>query len=154
MEQNKDALYHAVHRELGHVLRVHHAICDSRVKALGVHPSQHMLLMHLSARNEIPTQKELAEHMHISPAALAVSLGKLECGGYVEKETADHDGRAKTLTITEKGRTLVLDSKRIFDAIDAEIFSGISAEELAAFIETLQKMHANLIKMKESEEVE
>ena len=30
----------------------------------------------------------------------------------------------------------------------------LSAEELAAFIETLQKMHANLIKMKESEEVE
>ena len=154
MAQEKELLYRTVHRELRHMLRVHHAVCDSRVKDLGVHPSQHMLLMHLATRNEIASQKELAEHMHISPAALAVSLSKLEAGGYIEKETSGIDGRAKTLAITEKGRALVAESKRVFDAVDAEAFEGISDEALTLFIETVQKMHSNLVKMKEKEEKE
>ena len=151
MEQNKGKLFREFHRELRHMLRVHHAVCDSRVKALGIHPSQHMLLMHLSEREEIASQKELAEHMHISPAALAVSLGKLEMGGYIEKETSESDSRVNTLTITEKGRALVHKSKSIFDEIDTVTFQGISDEELSRFIQTLKAMHTNLNNMKETE---
>ena len=75
----------------------------------------------MSFMTEIGSQKELAEHLGISPAALAVSLGKLEAGEYVAKEVSDSDSRVKTITITEKGRALVADSKRIFDGIDDEM---------------------------------
>jgi len=150
----KGTLYRTFNRELRHMLRVHHTVCDSRVKALGIHPSQHMLLMHLAEKKEIASQRELAEHMHISPAALAVSLGKLEAGGYIERETSESDSRVNVLAITEKGRALVCASKRIFDGIDAETFAGISSEELLGFTETLKKMHANLNNMKEKEETE
>lgn len=150
MAIEKNNLYREFSRELRHMLRVHHAVCDSRVKALGIHPSQHMLLMHLSEKKEISSQRELAEHMHISPAALAVSLSKLESGGYIERGISESDSRVNTLAITEKGRALVLESKEIFDGIDAETFKNVSDEELTAFIETLKKMHANLTNMKES----
>ena len=152
MNKEKDALFRAFHRELRHMLRIHHAVCDSKIKAFGIHPSQHMLLMHLAEKKEIASQKELAEHMHISPAALAVSLGKLEAGDYIEKETSPSDSRVNTLTITEKGRALVCDSKRIFDGIDAEMFRGIPLDALLTLIETLKAMHANLNNMKEKEE--
>lgn len=151
MEDYKVSLCRECNRELRHMLRIHHTVCDSRVKALGIHPSQHMLLMHLSEKKEISSQKALAEHMRISPAALAVSLGKLEASGYIEKEASETDNRVNTLTITEKGRALVLESKRIFDELDAETFGGISAEEMTALIATLKKMYANLNNMKESE---
>ncbi len=147
----KETLFHTFNRELRHMLRTHHAICDGRVKALGIHPAQHMLLMHLSHRGEIGSQKELAAHMHISPAALAVCLGKLEAAGYIEKQTSTADSRVKALTITEKGQALVKDSKNIFDGIDAKMFEGIQDEELSACIRTLGKMHENLSQMKESE---
>ncbi len=152
MEKKKSNLYRSFNRELRHMLRVHHAVCDSRVKSLGIHPSQHMLLMHLAEKKEISSQKALAEHMRISPAALAVSLGKLEAGGYIEKETSESDSRVNTLTITEKGRALMRDSKRIFDGIDDEMFCGISDDALLSLIETLKTMHANLNNMKEKEE--
>lgn len=152
MPTEKEPLYHNFHRELRHMLRVHHAVCESRVKALGIHPAQHMLLMHLAEKSEISSQKELAEHMHISPAALAVSLGKLEAGGYIEKEVSECDNRVKTLSITAKGRAMVADSKRIFDGIDAKTFDGVPDEMLAAFIDILGKMHTNLMNMKEGEE--
>lgn len=151
MEQ-KGPEYHVFNRELRHMLRIHHAICDSKVKALGIHPAQHMLLMHLSKHKEIGSQKELAEHMHISPAALAVSLGKLASAGYIEKECSDIDSRVNTLTITEKGAALVARSKEIFDDIDAKMFTGISDDELALCISIIKRLHNNLFNMKESEE--
>ena len=151
MEQ-REKLYHTFNRELRHMLRTHHAVCDGKVKALGIHPAQHMLLMHLAKKGEIGSQKELAEHMHISPAALAVSLGKLEMAGYIAKDVSDADSRVKTLAITPKGSSLVADSKSVFDSIDAVMFAGISEEELQSCVALLQRMQNNLLNMKESEE--
>lgn len=152
MKNEKGDFYRACTRELRHTLRAHHAICDGRVRGLGIHPSQHMLLMHLSMSEEIRSQKELAEHMQISPAALAVSLGKLEAGGYIAKEISGSDGRVKTLAITEKGRALVAESKCIFDRLDRAMFSGISDAESAVFRDVLQRIRQNLERIKETEE--
>ena len=152
MKNEKKDLYRLANREMRHVMRTHHAICDGRARGLGVHPSQHMLLMHLSTMEEIGSQRELAEHMGISPAALAVSLGKLESGGYIAKEVSSYDCRVKTLAITEKGRALVAESKTIFDGIDREMFAGISEDEARAFFEVLRRLHQNLDRMKEKEE--
>ena len=148
----KETVYQSFHRELRHMLRVHHAVCDSRVKALGIHPAQHMLLFHLACKKEIRSQKELAAHMRISPAALAVSLGKLEAAGYIEKETSESDSRVKSLAITEKGRALLEESKETFDGIDRATFAGITDEELLTFTATLKKMRENLTAIKEGEE--
>ena len=150
----KETVYQSFHRELRHMLRVHHAVCDSRVKALGIHPAQHMLLFHLACKKEIRSQKELAAHMRISPAALAVSLGKLEAAGYIEKETSESDSRVKSLAITDKGRAMLAESKEMFDGIDRATFAGITDEELLTFAAILKKMRENLIAIKEGEENE
>ena len=152
MKNEEKDLFRSTNREMRHVMRAHHAICDGRVRDLGVHPSQHMLLMHLSTMEEIGSQKELAAHMGISPAALAVSLGKLESGGYITKEISGHDCRVRTLAITEKGRALVAESKSVFDGIDREMFAGIAEDEALAFFAVLTRLHQNLDRMKEKEE--
>ena len=150
--EEKETLYQAFNRELRHMMRTHHAVCDSRVKALGLHPAQHMLLMHLACRKEIGSQRELAEHMHISPAALTVSLGKLEAARYIKREACVSDCRVNAISITEKGRVLLEGSRTVFDGIDAGMFAGIDDGEIAAVIRVLHKMHDNLNSMKESEE--
>ena len=150
--ESKETAYQSFHRELRHMLRIHHAVCDGRVKALGIHPAQHMLLFHLACKKEIHSQKELAAHMRISPAALAVSLGKLEAAGYIEKETSERDNRVKSLAITEKGRAMLEESKEMFDGIDCATFAGIGDDELIAFTATLKKMRENLETLKEGEE--
>lgn len=150
--EDKENAYQSFHRELRHMLHTHHAVCDSRTRVLGLHPAQHRLLFHLANRREFASQKELAEHMHISPAALTVSLGKLEAAGYITKETSAADSRANIPEITEKGKRLLADSKELFDKIDAEMFAGIDEEALAPIITLLTKMNANLTNMKEGEE--
>ena len=147
--EERDHIYHRFHRELRRMMCTHHTICDSRVKVLGLHPAQHRLLFHLACKRELTSQKALAEHLGISPAALTVSLGKLEAAGYIKKEVSSADSRVNTPEITEKGRALLEESKEIFDEIDRDMFAGIEEEELNALISAITKMHANLLAIKE-----
>ena len=51
----------------------------------GMHRSQHRMLMYLNKCENTPAQKDLANHFDISPAAVAVTLKKLESDGYIER---------------------------------------------------------------------
>ena len=72
--------YLAVHSII-RVMRRHHACIERRVADLDIHHSQHRLLLHLARFESIPSQKEIAETMGISPAAVAATLKRLEREG-------------------------------------------------------------------------
>ena len=152
METKKTDSCRAFHHGLRRMMHTHHAVCEKRISTLGIHPAQHMLLMHLAHHEHIPSQKELAADMHVSPAALAVSLGKLEAGGYVQKAVKKDDCRTKTISITARGREVVRRSCAIFDEIDSEMFAGVPEELLCACITLLERAYENLKEMKEGAE--
>ncbi len=124
--------------------RLHKKIAEKRLEEIKLHRSQHIMLMHLSRFGRTVSQKELAESLSITPAAAAVSVKKLIDGGYIERKTSDKDARYNDVSITEKGEAVVKRSREIFNSIDEDMVSGISEEELIAFIEILKKMTENL----------
>ncbi len=124
---------------------LHKALIDSRVGSLGIHRTHHMILMHLTKRDKFPSQKQLAEHLNITPAAVTGALKKLESDGYVEI-TLGQDNRYNELSITEKGRELVELTRRTFSEIDADVFEGFGDEELDSYISCLEKLQANMKK--------
>ena len=64
---------------LHRVMRRHHALVERKTCDLGIHHSQHRMLMTLARRQEdTPSQKELAERLGISAAAVTATLKKLE----------------------------------------------------------------------------
>ena len=79
---------------------------EKKVNHTGVYQSQHRLLMHLNHHPNC-SQIEIAREMEISPAAVAVSLKKLESGGYIMRETTESDSRTHRVTITKKGRSVI-----------------------------------------------
>ena len=85
--------------------RLHHALIESKVSALGLHRSQHTMLLTINHIGNI-SQKELAQSMEISPAAVTVTLKKLEAQGYIERSSSSSDSRVNNITITEKGREI------------------------------------------------
>ena len=86
------------------VMRRHHACVERRIGDLGIHHGQHRMLMQLAKRQEdIPSQKELAEIMGISPAAVTATLKKLEREEYISRSMTDEDNRKNEIRITEKG---------------------------------------------------
>lgn len=124
---------------------MHRAMIDSRVGSLGIHRTQHRILMHLARYESLPSQKELADHLDVTPAAVTCALKKIEQDGYVER-TLGQDNRYNELRITEKGRELVVKTKRLFCEINSSMFEGFDESELDMYIGCLEKIQSNMKK--------
>ena len=143
MEYNSLSPSFIQHR-LMHINRLHRAAVHNKVSKTGMHRSQHMLLMYLNRKDFKVSQKDIAEHFEISPAAVAVCLKKLENGGYIKKTTSSEDNRFNEVTITGKGREIVEFSHNAFSDIDNQTLEDISDEEKLQLLCILEKIEANL----------
>ena len=126
------------------VSHMHHAAIEGRVMKLGFHHSQHRMLMHLARYEHIPSQKELADAMGITPAAVTTTLKRLEKEGYITRTVTDEDNRRNEIRITDEGLKAINESRVLFDSVDRQMFKGISEDELKAFTATLERMRDNL----------
>ena len=127
--------------------RLHRKECEKRFAALNIHRSQHMMLMTLARLGDGISQKALAEEMHISTAAVAKSLKKLECDKMIARNASTDDARQNELTITEKGKAIVEESHRIMRSIDTDAASALSDDELDTFCSLIEKVHSTLAEM-------
>ena len=127
------------------VMRRHHACVERRIGDLGIHHGQHRMLMKLACRQgDIPSQKELAEIMGISPAAVTATLKKLEREEYISRSMTDEDNRKNEIRLTEKGLSKVVESRAVFESTDTEMFAGFTPEEIATFISFMERLDRNL----------
>lgn len=123
----------------------HKRIIERRTTMTELHRSQHRMLMHISKYDNIPSQKEIAEHFDISPAAVAVTLKKLEAEGYIERTRgADGDTRQNAISITQKGLCEINDTREFFDYVDNTMFKDFTDEEFSTLILLLKKANNNL----------
>lgn len=125
------------------VSQLHRRTLEQLVGETGLHRGQHRMLMTLS-EHEFGSQTELANGLEISAATVAVSLKKLEKGGYIRKTVKEDDCRAHFVQLTEKGKDIVESSRETFHQIDREAVKGFSEEELDALRQYLWRMYDNL----------
>lgn len=125
-------------------VRQHRRLCEETVQGMGIHHSQHRLLMHLSRYDGMPSQKELAQALHISSAAIAVSVKKLEQSGFISRVSDNADKRRNRLEITNKGKSVISKTHTYFSDIDAHAFDGFSESEFEIFYGMLDKVYYNL----------
>ncbi len=132
--------------------RMHKSCVDRAISELGIHRNQHIILMHLAKQGDLPSQKELAEHLRVSPAAVAVALQKLENDGYISRTPDENDSRYKKIVITDKGKDTVDKSRRIFYEIDSAMCGSLNEDELSNLKTYLEKMRNGLKNFSEGEE--
>ena len=94
-------------------------------------------------------QRELAELLYISPAAVANSLKSLEKGGYIRREPEPEDARRNRVQLTEKGRQAVAGCEQAFDTVSQRMLDGFSEEEQALLLSFRKRMLRNLTHEKE-----
>lgn len=124
--------------------RLHRAAIESQIEKLGIHRSQHFVLMSLSHRNGELTQTEIANLLDISPAAVTVTLQKLEKAGLIERKTSDNDARTKIIRLTDEGKKTVKKTHELFLEVDDTMCGGMTDEELDALCVSLSRMTENL----------
>ncbi|HHW00095.1 MAG TPA: MarR family transcriptional regulator [Clostridiaceae bacterium] len=124
----------------------HRKIMQSYLNETGVYQAQHRLLMEIS-HNPNASQNDIACSMNISPATVAVSLKKLEKGGYINRAIVEEDNRINKINITEKGKKVVEQSKQIFESADRKVLEGFTEEEKQTLFILLKKLNSNLDRM-------
>ncbi len=125
--------------------RMHRHLIDHQAAKIGIHRTQHRILMHISRNNKLGSQKSIAEHMGVSSAAITGALKKLEQDGYIERNHGT-DSRFNEVTITEKGKKIVEETRQLFSTADISLFDGFSDEELDSYMKNLTKIQDNIKK--------
>lgn len=90
------------------------------------------------------TQRELAQLLHVSPAAVATSLKSLEKKGYICREPEPGDARRNRVTLTDKGQRAVDDCFACLQRVTRRAFTGLSNEEQAVLRGFYLRMLDNL----------
>ena len=123
--------------------RMHRQMIDSAVFEIGIHRTQHRILMYIARNNRLDSQKSLAEHIGITPAAITGALKKLERDGYIKRKQGN-DNRFNEVEITPLGMETVEKTKKLFFEVDKALFRGFTDEELDGYIAFLEKIKKNI----------
>ncbi len=138
---NDDKFFTAVNGTV-RFMRMHRRLIESKVGELGLPRTSHRALMYLSKKERLPSQKELACHLELTPAAVTGILQRLEADGYI-KRTLGTDNRFNEIEITEKGRNTVKRSQEFFKEIDSAMFSGFTDAEMELYTAFLDRITKN-----------
>lgn len=125
------------------VNHLHRTILERKLNQNGLYRSQHQLLMYISDHPN-QSQKEIARLNRISPATAAVTLKKLEKGGYIHRVADDRDNRCNQICLTEKGKLVVEYSIRYFSQVQQRMFAGFTEEERIRLTGDLERIKKNL----------
>lgn len=137
--------------------QAHRAAVQSELNAAGLSEVGHPMLVSIlqSAREgpeyQCQAQRELADLLHVSPAAVANSLKCLERDGYVHREPWQGDARRNRVILTEKGLQAVEGCRDAFRRVSARMLSSFSQEEQEQLAQFQRRMLNNLLNSQSKE---
>ena len=130
------------------VSRLRRTVVDKALRPLGVTRSQWWVLANLSRHNGGGMmQTELSKVMDVGKVTLGGLIDRLEASGYVERQPEPGDRRAKRVVMTPKGIKLLGRIQKIGKVVNAQIMTGISANDILRAENLLHKMKQRLIAM-------
>ena len=106
-------------------------------------PEQFMLIDLLWNHGEM-SQQQLADQMQKDKNSITKLVDAIERKGYVVRQQNPNDRRSNTIILTELGSSLKDNAKTKGISILSTMLEGISEQELYSFLETLDKLCANM----------
>ena len=118
-------------------------IIESMLSKNTIHHSQFPILEFIYSNGSM-SQKEIADALKVTPAAIALSTKRLVQSGYLKKEKTNDNKRCNIISITIKGKKAVEESKKVFIKIDKMTFKDFTEEEFTVLKKLLEKMIFNI----------
>ena len=91
-------------------------------------------------------QRDIEKNFGVRRSTVTSMLQIMEKNRLITRGSVPYDSRLKKITPTEKALELHRRISDEIDAIEAELSAGLSEEEIAAFISTIEKIKKNLNK--------
>lgn len=123
--------------------KLHRMYLEREFNKSGVYRSQHQILMYIS---QFPnaSQKDIAARHHVSTATIAVSLKKLEKGGYIRRMTDQEDNRFNQICLTPLGQEVVESSIKVFKRLEDALFQDFTEQEMDQFESYIDRIRLNM----------
>jgi len=90
------------------------------------------------------SQRDMADVLHISPAAVTNSLKAMEKNGYISREPEENDARRNRVELTDKGRAAVDGCEEALLTVSERMLAGFSPEERTLLADFRSRMLTNL----------
>jgi DNA-binding MarR family transcriptional regulator len=138
--------------------QAHHAAIQAELNAAGLREVCHPMLLSIlqsycdqDEEGKCHAQSQLAQALHVSPAAVANSLKSLEKSGYIRREPGAQDARRNQIIVTEKGAQAVEGCLQAFERVSQRMLCDFSPQEKELLQNLQQRMLQNLSKTQETE---
>ena len=109
----------------------------------GVTPSEArtiMMVAGLGCEGEDVRPGRVAEMTHTTPSALSQTFKTLEEKGLIERRRASGDYRAVTVSLTDEGRRIAEEGRRLRDEHMDAAMEYVGIEEMQHFVRIMRKM--------------
>lgn len=105
-------------------------------------PQFQMLTVINRLKNKPVTQRRLARELYVSFPNITVMLARLEEAGLIVRAPSPDDGRAKLVSLTTKGRSLLRKIWKVHQRQLEQVMSGLDKNERRELAHLLNKMIA------------
>lgn len=115
----------------------------NQMEGYGLHPGQVAAMKELQ-KKEGMSQRELADALHIKPPTVAVSIKRMEKGGFVERRPDEKDQRIIRIYLTEYGKKVNDEISELLKENEKVLFKEFEEGEIYLFKRFLKQMIGNI----------
>ena len=137
-------------RTLNRVTRSRFQLCEVLLERMGIGPGQVPILGELRFHGEM-TQRQLAEHTHVTAATISGTLKRMERAGLVYRTDDEKDARISIVRLTEEGKEQEVQASELFVRTDMNMLEGFTEEECETLLSYLERMSKNVCQALETQ---
>ena len=130
-------------RMLGRVNRTRFQLSEILLDRMGIGPGQVPILYDLKWHKEL-TQRQLAEHTHVTAATISGTLKRMERAGLVYRTDDEKDARISIVRLTDEGKERGEQAGKLFVQTDYDMLKDFSEAECEALLGYLERMCENV----------
>jgi DNA-binding MarR family transcriptional regulator len=127
---------------LAQVGRLQHRRAHDLLETLGLYHGQPRLLRVLW-EEEGQTQSQLADRLHVRPATITRMVQRMEEAGFVERRRDERDQRLVRVYLTEVGREVQENVRRVWEQMERDVLEGFDPAER-------RQLHGYLLRIREN----
>ncbi|MGO4947012.1 MarR family winged helix-turn-helix transcriptional regulator [Blautia sp. Sow4_E7] len=131
-------------------MKAYETFCQPVCKKYQLSQTSFDVLMFLANNPEYNTARDICEIRGIRTGIASVAVDLLVKNGYIHRQPDASDRRLTRLILTEKSEEIIQSGRLIQREFGAQLITGISDEEMTAYMKTAQKFRENILNMKQT----
>ncbi len=137
-----------VPRQIGYLMKVINdrikVNADADLKEHNLTLTQSKVLAFLNRQGGRSTQKEIEDFLNVTHPTVVGVVTRMEANGFLESWLDPSDKRNKVVALTEAARSTGLEMENKIGEFERKMTRGLSDEQVAGFIDTLEHIYRNL----------